>query len=315
MIEFVNVSKAYGQHIAVNNCTFTVRKGEVLGFLGRNGAGKSTVMNMLTGYLPLTCGQIKVDGLDIAKNPLEAKRKIGYLPEQPPLYLEMTVREYLTFVCGIKGIKGKELARVETEKNAKITRITDVLDRPIRNLSKGYRQRVGIAQALTGSPQYVVLDEPTVGLDPLQIIDIRNLIRNLRKVCTVLLSSHILSEISEVCDRVVIIHEGVILAEDSVSSLLDQVGRNNKLSVRLRGGEELLLALLRSIPGVVRAESLGVQEPGTVDFLIESQKGDDLREMISRTLLQGGVPLLTLKSLNETLEDVFLNIIKEKKEG
>lgn len=314
MIEFINVSKAYGQHIAVNNCSFTLKNGEVLGFLGRNGAGKSTVMNMLTGYLPLTCGQILVDGLNIEKNPLEAKKKIGYLPEQPPLYLEMTAREYLAFVCGIKGIKGKKLVQEETEKNARITQIADVLDRPIRNLSKGYRQRVGIAQALTGSPRYVVLDEPTVGLDPMQIVDIRNLIRDLRKACTVLLSSHILSEISEVCDRVIIIHKGIILAEDTVSNLIGQIGRNNKLSVRIRGQEDLLLALLRNIPGVVSAESLGVQEPGSIDFLVECQKGSDLRENIARTLLQADVPLLMLKSLNETLEDVFMNVINEKKE-
>lgn len=314
MIEFINVSKAYGQHIAVNNCSFTLKNGEVLGFLGRNGAGKSTVMNMLTGYLPMTCGQILVDGLSIEKNPLEAKKKIGYLPEQPPLYLEMTAREYLAFVCGIKGIKGKNLVQLETEKNARITQIADVLDRPIRNLSKGYRQRVGIAQALTGSPRYVVLDEPTVGLDPMQIVDIRNLIRDLRKSCTVLLSSHILSEISEVCDRVIIIHKGIILAEDTVSNLIGQIGRNNKLYVRIRGREDSLLALLRNIPGVAGVESQGVQEPGSIDFLIECQKGSDLRENIARTLLQADVPLLTLKSLNETLEDVFMNVINEKKE-
>jgi ABC-2 type transport system ATP-binding protein len=204
--------------------------------------------------------------------------------------------------------------QLETEKNARITQIADVLDRPIRNLSKGYRQRVGIAQALTGSPRYVVLDEPTVGLDPMQIVDIRNLIRDLRKSCTVLLSSHILSEISEVCDRVIIIHKGIILAEDTVSNLIGQIGRNNKLYVRIRGREDSLLALLRNIPGVAGVESQGVQEPGSIDFLIECQKGSDLRENIARTLLQADVPLLTLKSLNETLEDVFMNVINEKKE-
>ena len=212
MIQLSNVAKLYGHNYAVKDVTFDINKGEILGFLGRNGAGKSTTMNIITGYISMNEGKVTVDGFDILKNPIEAKRKIGYLPEQPPLYLDMTVREYLSFACELKGIKGSKPIAAQIDKVAYTVKVEDVIKRPLRNLSKGYRQRVGIAQALIGSPDYIILDEPTVGLDPMQIIEIRSLIKELKNECTVILSSHILPEVADVCERLVIIHKGHALS-------------------------------------------------------------------------------------------------------
>ena len=233
MIEINNLVKNYGSKFALDDISFKVAKGEIVGFLGPNGAGKSTTMNILTGYLSSTSGEAKVGGIDILENPNEAKKLIGFLPEQPPLYIDMTVEEYLNFVYDIKACKLKRDAHIEEV--MKVTKIDDVRHRLIKNLSKGYRQRVGIAQALIGNPPVIIFDEPTVGLDPKQIIEIRNLIRNLGKTHTVILSTHILSEVQSVCDRIIIINEGKIIADEKTESITQAVEDNRRYSVKICG--------------------------------------------------------------------------------
>ena len=252
MIEINNLVKRYGDKKAVNGISFTVEKGEVLGFLGPNGAGKSTTMNIITGYLSSTSGSVKVNGHDILEEPEEAKRCIGYLPELPPLYLDMTVLEYLNFVCDLKGVK-KDIRKKQLAKILSMVKIVDVADRLIGNLSKGYKQRVGIAQALVGDPEILILDEPTVGLDPNQILEIRKLIRNLAKDHTVILSSHILSEIQAVCDRVVIINKGKLAAVSSITDLSSKLSGNSKLLLSFKGNVKDVKNAIQSLPGVTDA--------------------------------------------------------------
>ena len=234
MIEVKNLVKRYGNHLALDNVSFTIQKGEVVGFLGPNGAGKSTTMNIITGYLSSTEGDVLVDGVSVLEQPEKAKQKIGYLPELPPLYTDMTVNEYLSFVCDLKGVPAKQkeetLARV-----TKQARISDVRKRLIRNLSKGYKQRVGIAQALVGDPELLILDEPTVGLDPKQITEVRDLIKNLSEEHTLIISSHILAEVQAVCDRVIIINKGRIVATDTPDNLAKSAIKSNKLEMRIKG--------------------------------------------------------------------------------
>ena len=250
MIELKHVTKRYGAKCAVNDISFTINKGEVLGFLGRNGAGKSTTMNMITGYISASEGQILIDGMDILEQPREAKRRIGYLPELPPLYMDMTVEEYLKFVCEIKEVRRKS-QKAHLDDLYNLVKITDVRHRLIRNLSKGYKQRVGVAQALVGNPEVVIMDEPTVGLDPKQIIEIRKLISGLGENHTVVLSSHILHEVADVCDRVVIINKGQIVAQDTLANLTHGIGESIRLTVRIIGPEKPVTRMLREIPGVV----------------------------------------------------------------
>ena len=231
MIELKHVTKRYGAKCAVDDISFTINKGEVLGFLGRNGAGKSTTMNMITGYISASEGQITLDGMDVLEQPREVKRRIGYLPEQPPLYMDMTVEEYLKFVCDIKEVR-KKSQKAHLDDLYNLVKITDVRHRLIKNLSKGYKQRVGLAQALVGNPDVVIMDEPTVGLDPKQIIEIRKLISGLGQNHTVVLSSHILHEVADVCDRVVIINKGRIVAQDTLANLTQGIGEAIRLTVR-----------------------------------------------------------------------------------
>lgn len=309
MIEVKNLRKRYGENLAVNDISFTVNEGEILGFLGPNGAGKSTTMNILTGYLSMTSGKVEIAGYDILEQPNEAKRQIGYLPELPPLYLEMTVKEYLEFVYELKRCKlpkDKHLKDI-----CELVKIDGVYRRMIRNLSKGYRQRVGIAQALVGNPKLLVLDEPTVGLDPKQIIEIRNLITQLGKSHTVILSSHILSEVQAVCERIIIINKGTIVADDTPDNLSKNLSSDHKLIARIKAPEWEALKLLQKLPNLVSAVSLGQKEPGVFEFALEGVSGSDLRQPLFERLCDRRWPLLGLRSSELSLEDIFLRLTNE----
>ena len=312
MIEIKNVTKRFGQHLAVDNLNFTVNEGEILGFLGPNGAGKSTTMNIITGYISATEGTVTVDGYDILDNPEEVKKRIGYMPELPPLYLDMTVREYLNFVFEIKKVDLKD-RKQEMDRILELVRITDVSDRLIKNLSKGYKQRVGLAQALVGNPPVLILDEPTVGLDPKQIIEIRNLIKQLGRKHTIILSSHILPEVSAVCERVVIINKGRIVASDTPENLSKRLGESSKLTLRIAAPERQAVKVLRDVAGIKYVEAQGVREPDTIDVWIEAEKDIDVRRPVFNALSRAGYPILQMKSMDLTLEDIFLQVTTQEK--
>ena len=309
MIEVQNLTKRYGSHLAVNDISFTVDEGEVVGFLGPNGAGKSTTMNILTGYLSASSGSAKINGFDILENPNQAKASIGYLPEQPPLYLDMTVREYLDFMYDLK--KCKLSRQTHIAEICRLVKIDGVYGRLIKNLSKGYRQRVGVAQALIGNPPVLILDEPTVGLDPNQIIEIRTLIKNLGKHHTVILSSHILQEIEAVCDRIIIINQGQLVADDTAAELTKRYSSDRRLLVRIAGGEEDADALLTRVPGVEQVASLGEKEPGVFEFAVTPKEGEDVRREISTRLAARNWAIMGMRSMEMTLEDVFVSLTRE----
>lgn len=306
MIEVKNLTKHYGSKRAVNDISFTVNDGEILGFLGPNGAGKSTTMNILTGYISSTDGQVLINGIDILDDPIAAKREIGYLPELPPLYLDMTVKEYLNFIYDLKKCKIPREAHIEDV--CKLVKITDVYNRVIKNLSKGYKQRVGMAQALIGNPKILILDEPTVGLDPKQILDIRNLIKRLGKKHTVILSSHILSEIQAVCDRIVIINQGVIAADDTTENLTSRVTGALRYIARIDGPREEVLKTVGSINGVKKVDAEMEREPGAYDYEIEVEEGSDIRKELFKRVAARNWYILELRSDKLTLEDIFLKI-------
>ncbi|MBQ4097313.1 MAG: ATP-binding cassette domain-containing protein [Clostridia bacterium] len=307
MIEIQNLTKTYGAKFAVDNISFKVNRGEIVGFLGPNGAGKSTTMNILTGYLSSNSGVAKVGGIDILENPAEAKKLIGFLPEQPPLYLDMTVDEYLNFVYDIK--KCTLNRKLHLEEIRKVTKIDDVKKRLIKNLSKGYRQRVGIAQALVGNPPVIIFDEPTVGLDPKQIIEIRNLIRNLGKTHTVILSTHILSEVQSVCDRIVIINEGKIIADEKTENITEVAEDSRKYSVKVCGPQREVQRALSNIPGVLSVDATGERELDSYTYVVESERGVDIRKPIFYAMSQNGYPIIGLEALSMNLEDVFIKIM------
>lgn len=309
MIEIKNLTKRYGAKKAVDNISFTVKRGEILGFLGPNGAGKTTTMNIITGYNSSTEGTVTVDGFDVVENPMECKKRIGYLPEQPPLYMDMTVMEYLNFVYDIKGVKKDR----DTHLNdiLRLVKIQDVSHRLIKNLSKGYRQRVGIAQALVGDPEILILDEPTVGLDPKQIIEIRNVIKELGKDRTVILSSHILPEVSAICERVVIIAKGKIMAEDTPENLSKALEGESKYLVRVAGGLKETENILKNVSGVVQVEPAGQKEPETYDFIVDAENGTDIRREMFHALAAADLPILMLKPMGLSLEEVFLQLTSD----
>lgn len=314
MIEIENVTKRYGDQVALDGINFTVEKGEILGFLGPNGAGKSTTMNILTGYISATEGNVRIDGIDILKNPEAAKKKIGYLPEIPPLYLDMTVEEYLKFVHRIKKVKSDaiepSMARIMS-----LVKILDVRKRLIKNLSKGYKQRVGLAQALVGDPEVLVLDEPTVGLDPKQIIEIRNLIQQIGKTHTIILSSHILSEVSAICHRVLIINKGKIVASGTPEELSKKVNNSNKVLLRVKGAKQDIYKKIREMENVELVKEEGVHEPGTVDLLVEAKKDIDIREALFLSLSRAGFIILMMKGKDIDLEEIFLEVTASNKGG
>lgn len=310
MIEVLNLTKTYGSHKALDNISFKINKGEIIGFLGPNGAGKSTTMNIITGFLSSTEGTVKLDDIDILENPIEFKKKIGYLPEIPPLYMDMTVKEYLTFVCKLKKIN-KDKIKQEINRVTELTKIKHVTGRLINNLSKGYKQRVGLSQALIGDPEVLILDEPTVGLDPKQIIEIRTLIKDLSKQRTVILSTHILSEVNVVCDRVLIINKGRILTSDTVENLTRTLSESNRISIRLNvsaTNKENIISDIMKIPGVKEVLCLGQFEKNTSDYLIYVKENNDIRLNIFNMCKNSNYPLLILKPIDLTMEDIFLKV-------
>lgn len=315
MIKVSNLTKAYGNKLALDNVSFTVNKGEVLGFLGPNGAGKSTTMNIITGYISYTSGSVTVDGIDILENPKEAKKKIGYLPELPPVYPDMTVEDYLGFVYDLKKVK-KESKTEHIQSILTLVRIDSVKGRRIGNLSKGYKQRVGLAGALIGDPEILILDEPTVGLDPKQIIEIRSLISNLGKERTIILSSHILSEISAVCERVIIINNGKIAAEDTPENLSQNIGVKERLVIRVSGDEEAIKNVLSSIDSVTDIKSLGAFDEESFDFEIEvdTQINSEFNKKLFFAFAKANMPIIMQKKAEASLEDIFLEVTEAKEE-
>ncbi len=306
MIEVKNLYKRYGNNTAVKDVSFSIKKGEIVGFLGPNGAGKSTIMNILTGYLSLTSGSAAIAGFNVLEHPEDAKRHIGYLPELPPLYPDMTVREYLEFCYDLK--KAKFQKKPHIDEICRLVNISNVENRIIKNLSKGYRQRVGIAQALIGNPDVLILDEPTVGLDPKQIIEIRSLIEKLGKHHTVILSSHILSEIQAICKRIIIINRGEIVADDLAENLSKNMSTDHAITLRVQGPEAAVTSLLTSIKDVESVTSLGIMESGSVDYLVEPKGDCDVRRAIFERLSERKWPILELSSKQLTLEQIFLRL-------
>lgn len=307
MIEINNLVKYYGSIKAVDGISFKVNEGEIVGFLGPNGAGKSTTMNILTGYLSATSGSVKVNGHDILEDPREAKRSIGYLPEQPPIYLEMTVLEYLRFVADLKSVPKKEQA-AHLGKIMKSVRITHVMKRRIGNLSKGYRQRVGIAQALISNPEVIVLDEPTIGLDPKQIIEIRETIKDLGREHTIILSSHILSEVSATCDRVIIINQGKLAAIDNAAILTRKDSLVTGLELVIDGPVKDVIPRLRQIAGVMRVDNYSRQGDKYLTCQVHSEEDRDVRRELFYEMARNAWPILSMRSLEPTLEDIFLSV-------
>ena len=307
MIKISHLVKNYGSFCAVDDISFEVERGEVVGFLGPNGAGKSTTMNILTGYLSSTSGSVSIGGVDILDEPLNAKRLIGYLPEQPPLYPDMTVDEYLSFAYDLKGCtlnKEKHINEV-----CAVVKIGEVRKRLIKNLSKGYRQRVGIAQALIGNPPVVIFDEPTIGLDPKQIIEIRNLIRTLGKEHTVILSTHILQEVQAVCDRIVIINKGKIVADELTENISRAVENNRRFNIKIAGPQRDVLATLRNLPGVTYAEVLAARDGDAYTYMVESEVGVDIRKKLFWTMAEKKWPIIGLEALGMSIENIFIAVV------
>ena len=304
MIEVSHLSKQYGSHPAIEDLSFTVEDGQIYGLLGPNGAGKSTIMNILTSYLAPTSGEVKVAGYSLPEEAQQAKACVGYLPEQPPLYPEMTVQEYLTFAAELKGVK-KAQRKEQVLKAARRTGLESVLPRLIRSLSKGYRQRVGIAQALLGSPKLIILDEPTVGLDPAQVIEIRKLIRELGRAHTVILSSHILSEVQAVCSRVLILSKGKLVAEGTPEELGEKLNPGSCLRATVLGDRKTVLEAVQAVPGICKVQ-VESEADGEVTFTAESEDAADRRAAVSKALAKAGCTVLALATENKSLEEIFL---------
>lgn len=313
MIKVSHLTKNYGNHVAVDDITLDIKPGKIYGFLGPNGAGKSTTMNIITGYLAPTSGEVVIDGHDIYKEPEEAKACIGYLPEIPPLYVDMKVNEYLKFVCELKKVK-KEDRDKEVERVMNLTKVSDVQNRIINNLSKGYRQRVGMAQALIGSPKVIILDEPTVGLDPNQIKEVRDLIKSLAGEHTVILSSHILSEISETCSHVFIIDKGKIIANNAIETLSNYFNSKQVLEIVAKGDKDKCKEIIEAIEDI---ESVSVEkgtEEGTVNITVTATYSKDVREDVSLALSSEKISIFEMKEDTKSLEDVFLELTAKEEE-
>lgn len=313
MIEVENLVKRYGNHTAVDHLSFHVGKGQIYGFLGPNGAGKSTTMNIMTGYLAATEGTVKINGYDIVKQPEEAKKSIGYLPEMPPLYMDMTVYEYLKFVAALKKLPKKEWEQ-QLEEIMEMTMISDMKGRLIKNLSKGYKQRVGLAQAILGYPEVIILDEPTVGLDPKQIIEIRDLIRKLGEKHTVILSSHILSEVSAVCDHIMIISHGKLVASDSPEGLQKLQNGKRQLTVSVKTNRESLEKVFLETEGISSYKIENGKERDSVEAVIETEENRDIREALFFCLAEKKMPLLGMQLEEKSLEDIFLTLTQDKEQ-
>ena len=312
MIKVQNLVKRYGTNYALDDVSFEIKEGEVVGLLGPNGAGKSTTMNILTGYLSTTSGAAYVNGINILENPIEAKKYIGFLPEQPPVYPDMTVKEYLNFVYDLKGCtleKEAHLAEILS-----VVRLTDVKNRLIKNLSKGYKQRVGIAQALINDPKVIIFDEPTVGLDPKQILEVRNLLRLLSKKHTIILSTHILAEVQAVCERIIIINKGKIIADEKTADLTRTIEDGYQYHFRIAGPEKEVRSALEKINGVKSAISTGEKDADSYAFIVESERGIDVRKPVFNLCVRMNWPILGLSPIGTDLESIFIRLV-DKSEG
>ena len=318
MITVSGLTKRYGNKVAVNNISFTINQGDIVGLLGPNGAGKSTTMNMLTGYISSHAGKIVINGHDLLEEPSKAKENFGYLPEIPPLYHDMTVREYLNFVYNLKGCGKKENIKKKKEHIAEVcdvVKITGVYNRLIKNLSKGYKQRVGLAQALIGDPPILILDEPTAGLNQKEIVEIRNLIKRLGTRRTIILSSHILSEVQAVCERIIIMNEGFIVMDALADDLTMRMGANSRYGVRLAAPEDAdVIGVLGALPGVAKIEYVGSFEKGTIDFIIEAEKKVDIRRLLFDECAKRNWYILMITPLGMSLEDIFLQLVQQNDE-
>lgn len=312
MIEVKNLTKRYGNHMAVDHLSFQIQEGQIYGFLGPNGAGKSTTMNMITGYIASTEGTVMINGHDILEEPEEAKKSIGYLPEQPPLYFDMTVLEYLKFAAQLKKIE-KSRQKDLIYEAMDMVQITDMKDRLIKNLSKGYKQRVGLAQALLGNPETIILDEPTVGLDPKQIIEIRDLIKSLGERHTVILSSHILSEVSAICDYVMIISHGKLVASDTPENLAKLMEGENSLELTVRGEKSRIQAALKEFSQVEELDFTQSEEKGAEDVRLKTRGNEDVREELFYALANARLPILRMQAVHVSLEDIFLELTSDDK--
>ena len=313
MIEVVNLTKKYGNHLAVDNLSFSIEEGQIYGFLGPNGAGKSTTMNIMTGYLAPSEGTVIINGHDILEDPDEARKSIGYLPEQPPLYMDMTVMEYLKFCADLKKLP-KNNKKEMIDEAIRIARVDDVKNRLIKNLSKGYKQRVGLAQAILGLPPVIILDEPTVGLDPIQIIEIRDTIKELGKKHTIILSSHILSEVSAICDHIMIISHGKLVASDTPENLVTLMEGENVLSLSVKGEKDKVEEVLNTFSDILSIEFENTDEDGCVAVTITSDKAVDLREDLFFAFAKANLPIYKMLPSNRSLEDVFIELTENKNE-
>ena len=312
MIQVKNLTKKYGDHVAVSNLSFTVEQGQIYGFLGPNGAGKSTTMNIMTGYLAATEGDVVINGHNILDEPEEAKKCIGFLPEQPPVYGDMTVNEYLNYAAELKKIPKDEMEEA-INKSVDIARISEVRNRLIKNLSKGFRQRVGMAQAVLGMPPVIILDEPTVGMDPKQIIEIRDTIRSLGKEHTVILSSHILAEVAAICDHIMIISHGKLVASDTPENLSRMLDEFNTLELRVKGTRNQIQPVLSGIKNIEEVTINPSEEAGAVDASIHAVKGADIREEIFEAMAKTNHPILEMYTQRISLEDIFLKLTSDDK--
>ncbi len=313
MIEVKGLTKKYGKKTAVDDLSFRLEKDRIYGFLGPNGAGKSTTMNILTGYLASNSGTVIIDGYDIVKEPYKAKKNIGYLPEIPPVYPDMTVREYLLFASELKGIPKKERHSAVEDVMEK-TMIADVSERLIRNLSKGYKQRTGLAQALLGYPDVIILDEPTVGLDPKQIMEMRELIKSLKKGRTIVLSSHVLQEISAVCDHIMIISNGKLVASDTAENISSSIKGKSRIELTVKTTAEEAKRILSGLNDIERIENREGSKEGTTDLIINCVSDEDLREKVFFAFAQASVPILEMRGVSDSLEDIYLTLTESEAE-
>ncbi len=311
MITVKNVCKKYGSFVAVDNISFEIDDGEIIGLLGPNGAGKSTTMNMLTGFIEPTSGEILINGMNISKKSKKAKSNIGYMPENVPLYKDLTVKEFINYMAELKYVKRKDKKNMVSDIMAK-TNLTDVQNKLIKNLSRGYKQRVSMAGALVGNPKILILDEPTVGLDPKQITEIRNLIKSLAKDHTIIISSHILSEISQMCKKVIILNKGKLIAIDTPENLENKVSKNNVILVTVEDSENKIKNVVKEIPEITEIKLIKKNDDNTIQYSLTAKENSDIRKIVFEKFAKEGITIFELKKSETTLEDAFIDLIKDK---
>ena len=311
MITVKNICKKYGSFVAVDNISFEINDGEIIGLLGPNGAGKSTTMNMLTGFIEPTSGEILINGFNISKKSKKAKSNIGYMPENVPLYKDLTVKEFINYMAELKYVKGKDKKNMVSDIMAK-TNLTDVQNKLIKNLSRGYKQRVSMAGALVGNPKILILDEPTVGLDPKQITEIRDLIKSLAKDHTIIISSHILSEISQMCEKVIILNKGKLIAIDTPENLENKVSKNNVILVTVEDSENKIKNVVKEIPEITEIKLIKKNDDNTIQYSLTAKENSDIRKIVFEKFAKEGITIFELKKSETTLEDAFIDLIKDK---